>query len=741
MVGGDRVAEHAHDPRTANVVDVADIHGHAVEVGRVLDVGGGLVPGVEVAVGRLDPGPAGVALEHVGVVLLEHFRADRPGDEVADFLVAGPDVAQEHRIAVAVVAQRFVGQVDVDRAGQRVGDHQRRRGEVVHLHLGVDAAFEVAVAREHRGHGQVVLGNAAGHRLGQRAGVADAGGAAVADHVETQLLQIVEHACLAQVIGDHQRARPERGLHPGCRLEPLGDGVARQQAGTEHHRGVGGVGTGGDGRDHHRAVAQLVFAVLEADRGDRLGGQAFGLRLVAPFLLEPADLWVAGGVARGHQRADVVAEVLLHLLQQHAVLRALRTGQGRFDFAHVELEHRGVRRRRLARFVPQPLRPGIGLDQRDLLFAAARQAQVAQRLGIDREDAAGGAVLGRHVADGGAVGQRQVLQSFAEEFHELADHPVLAQHLGHRQHQVGGGRAFGQPPGQAEADHLRDQHRRGLAEHRRLGLDAAHAPAQHADAVDHRGVAVGAEHRIRIGPGPAVALGGHHHARQMLQVDLVDDAGVGRHHLEVVERLLPPAQETVALLVALELDLAVEVERVGPAKHVHLHGVVDHQFGRDQRIDLLWPAAEPDHRIAHGCQVDHAGHAGEVLQHHAGGHERDLDVGFGLRVPVGDRLDVPGEHGHAVFLAEQVLQQDLHRVRQTRDIEPFAQLRQAGIGQGLVADLKGGVRGERVGHGGTPLAVGCGVCRRVYADRCCRHARTAGVADSMGAQVWSRKYV
>jgi hypothetical protein len=35
----------------------------------------------------------------------------------------------------------------------------------------------------------------------------------------------------------------------------------------------------------------------------------------------------------------------------------------------------------------------------------------------------------------------------------------------------------------------------------------------------------------------------HHHARQVLEVDLVDDAGRRRHDAEVAERLLAPAQE------------------------------------------------------------------------------------------------------------------------------------------------------------------------------------------------------
>ena len=42
-------------------------------------------------------------------------------------------------------------EVEVDRAGERVGDDERRRREVVRAHLGVDAPLEVAVAAEHRG--------------------------------------------------------------------------------------------------------------------------------------------------------------------------------------------------------------------------------------------------------------------------------------------------------------------------------------------------------------------------------------------------------------------------------------------------------------------------------------------------------------------------------------------------------------------------------------------------------------
>ena len=55
---------------------------------------------------------------------------------------------------------------------------------------------------------------------------------------------------------------------------------------------------------------------------------------------------------------------------------------------------------------------------------------------------------------------------------------------------------------------LRDEHRDGLAEHRGLGLDAADAPAEHAEAVDHGGVRVGADAGVGVGAKDAVDVAG-----------------------------------------------------------------------------------------------------------------------------------------------------------------------------------------------------------------------------------------
>ena len=55
----------------------------------------------------------------------------------------------------------------------------------------------------------------------------------------------------------------------------------------------------------------------------------------------------------------------------------------------------------------------------------------------------------------------------------------------------------GKLAGEFEADHLGHEHVQRLAEHHRLGLDAADAPADDAQPVDHRGVAVGARPACR----------------------------------------------------------------------------------------------------------------------------------------------------------------------------------------------------------------------------------------------------
>ena len=213
----------------------------------------------------------------------------------------------------------------------------------------------------------------------------------------------------------------------------------------------------------------------------------------------------------------------------------------------------------------------------------------------------------------------------------------------------------GSAPRSAHAGDARKQHRDRLPEHHRLGLDPADAPAEHAEPVDHRRVRVGADDGVGIQQPFAL----EHDAREELEVDLMDDPGVRRHDLEAVERLLAPAQERVALGVALELPLGVEPERVARPEAVDLHRMVDHELDRDLRIDAAGVAPELGDRVAQAGEVDHRGHAGQVLQQDTGGREGDLAV-----IPVEDRLDIGVGPG-----AERVLEQELERERQPRRVE------------------------------------------------------------------------
>src|SRR5262245_16550778 len=191
------------------------------------------------------------------------------------------------------------------------------------------------------------------------------------------------------------------------------------------------------------------------------------------------------------------------------------------------------------------------------------------------------------------------------------------------------------------------------------GWPSIAAPAQHAQAVDHRSVRVSADHGVRIHLVLAVRVAMEHDAAEVLEVHLVHDAGVRRHHLEVAERGLAPAQERIALAVALELDLVVRGQRARMAVVVDLHRMIDDQLGGIQRIDALGIAAELLHGFAHGGEIDHAGRAGEVLHDDARRREIDFIGRRGLRIPVEHRVDVVLRDVHAVFVAQQVLEQDL----------------------------------------------------------------------------------
>ena len=264
-----------------------------------------------------------------------------------------------------------------------------------------------------------------------------------------------------------------------------------------------------------------------------------------------------------------------------------------------------------------------------------------------------------------------MVETRAEKLHELSDHAEFAQHLRDRQHEIGRGDAFLQLPLELEADDVRQQHRQRLAKHAGFRLDTADAPAEHGKTIDHGRMRVGADQRIRIsdleGAGLLadrhLLLLGPHGLCEIFEIDLVADAGAGRHHREIRERLLAPFQELVALLILLVFLDHVLGEGLVVAEEVHDHRVIDDEIDRHQRIDLLGVTAKSLHRVAHGGEIDHRRHTGEILHQHARRAECDLVLELSFLQPLRERQDVALLDRASILIAQQVLKQHLHRIR------------------------------------------------------------------------------
>ena len=113
---------------------------------------------------------------------------------------------------------------------------------------------------------------------------------------------------------------------------------------------------------------------------------------------------VRGGLGGRLRRGECGPEVRRQVRQDDPVLGPSRAGDRWRDRAEVEGQ-RLVEGGSVAGLAPQPLRLRVALDQVDLLGGSAGQAQVGERLVVDREQRRGRPELGAHVADGGPVGE------------------------------------------------------------------------------------------------------------------------------------------------------------------------------------------------------------------------------------------------------------------------------------------------------------------------------------------------
>ena len=234
MVGGNAVAEHGQHARALDVLDGGRLERHVIEVRRLPNVSGIVFPRVSLALRNRQPAPALVSRVHLGIALAKHLRRNRARHRLLDFLLRRPDVGQVDGLAVFASSDGILAQIDVNASREREGHHQRRRHQVVGAHFRVDSALKVAIAGEHRSNDQILLVDFFRNFNRQRAGVSDAGGAAVADDVKLQLLQIRHQPGFFEIVEHNFRPGSERSFHPSRALrghaQPLSSPAVRRRS-------------------------------------------------------------------------------------------------------------------------------------------------------------------------------------------------------------------------------------------------------------------------------------------------------------------------------------------------------------------------------------------------------------------------------------------------------------------------------------------------------------------------------
>ena len=179
------------------------------------------------------------------------------------------------------------------------------------------------------------------------------------------------------------------------------------------------------------------------------------------------------------------------------------------------------------------------------------------------------------------------------------------------------------------------------------------------------------------------------------------DAGIRRDDFEILKTFLSPAEKSVALDVALHFEAGVEGKCAGRAELIHLHGMVDHEFGGKQRIDFFWIAAELADRVAHGGEIDDGGHAREILKQNASGHERNFFFGGACGaggIPASEGANIFGMNEAVVFVAQKIFEQNFQREWQPRELADAGALEriEAVNFKGFAAHFESGAGGERV---------------------------------------------
>lgn len=633
VVGCHGIAEDGERAHSRELRRRRKRHAEAVEIRRELDVGRIVAPAEERSRRRGNGFPFCRCIIERSVALGEHFGFDAGGDERVDFRLFRPNVFEVNGLPVRSRAERFVFQIDIDAPREREGNDERRRHEEIRFDERMNARFEIAVAGKHTRRNEFAVANRGLDFGRERTGIAYTGRAAVADEIEAEFVQIRRQARRVQIIRNDAGTRRERGFHIRGNAQTFFHGAFRDQAGGDEHARIRSVCAARNRGDDDGAVAQR----------SRLGCRA--LRFFAEFV-----------------------ERVFHVSEFDAILRAFRSGNGTRNRRKIKLDDFRVVDFARFRHAEKPLRLEIIAHDGDFLFVAPGEAQVVERFFVNREKAHRRAVFRSHVGNGRAIGERERCRAFAEKFDKFADDLRRAENFRHAERKIRGEHAFRERSREVHADNFRRLEANRLSEHSCFRLDAADAPADDADAVDHCRVRVRSDDGIRVENRSRGRFFFKNNAREIFQIHLVADPDGGRHDGKRFERALPPLEQFVALGVAGKILFDVFAKRVGRSRVVDLHGVVDDHIHRHERLDERGIASELGDGIAHRGEVNKQRHARQILQKHARDGKRDFRVGGLCGVPVGKRANVVFRNQRAVAVAKHAFEDDAQANRHFRDL-------------------------------------------------------------------------
>lgn len=278
--------------------------------------------------------------------------------------------------------------------------------------------------------------------------------------------------------------------------------------------------------------------------------------------------------------------------------------------------------------------------------ASVGELEIVEGFGIRREVSHGCTVFWSHVGDGGSVGETEIGDTRTEEFYKFTNNSTFSESVSDLKDQISSSDVFPKRSLKSETDNFGKDHGNGLTEHDCLGFNTSHSPSNHTETIDHGGVRVSSDNRVRVDNALAVF---EDDSGEVLEVDLMDDTAAWGNDAEVVEGSRAPFQEFKAFVVALELDLLVLSPGVLDSGLVNLHGVVDDEIDRAEGVDFLGIAAQTSYCVSHGSEIDDSGDSGEILEDDSRGFESDFNGFAGQFLPVEDVLHIFG--GDLEFIA------------------------------------------------------------------------------------------